>query len=369
MKILITGSNGFIGKNLLHSIDLLKHQVLVHNSGDNIDSLKKSCLEADIIFHLAGVNRPSNNDEFYIGNSDLTKTITSILAQSNKCTPIVFSSSIQTSLNNDYGKSKSIAEKHLIDYHKKTSANIYIFKLANVFGKWSRPNYNSVVATWCHNVSRNLDIHINNSDSLITLVYIDDVIRAFLNIISGSLEIEKNFYYEISPTFTLTLGELKNIINGFKESRNNLEVFDTSNLLIKYLYSTYLSYMPKYDFEYKLDPKIDARGSFTEILKSNTFGQVSVNVCKPNIKKGEHWHHTKVEKFIVVSGQGIIRFRSILESEIIEYEVNGRNLSVVDIPPGYTHNIENTGDTDLITLMWVNEGFNPEMPDTIYEVV
>ena len=361
MKILITGSNGFIGKNLFVTLKQTNHDILSYDKDDN--NLYELLDNADFIYHLAGVNRPTNNDEFYNGNTNLTKDICTYLINNNKKTPILITSSIQASNDNDYGKSKKYAEEVLLDYSTKTNANIYIYRLSNVFGKWCRPNYNSVVATFCHNVANDLPITINNGDTIIPLIYIDDIISEFITCLTTTKEDSINY---VKPIYDVSLQYLADTLLSFKKSRVDYNSINVNDPFIKRLYSTYLTYLPTNGFSYLLRMNIDNRGSFTEILKNENGGQVSVNISKPGITKGNHWHHTKTEKFIVVSGQGTIRFRHILENDIIEYNVSSDKLEVIDIPPGYTHNIENRGDNDLVTIMWVNELLDKDNPDTYY---
>lgn len=372
-KVLITGANGFIGKNLVSTLKLSKNiDVKTFDIKDNDETLEKHLKEVDFIFHLAGINRPKSDEEFTIGNVGLTQKVINKLEELNKNTPILITSSIQAELNNAYGISKKQAEESLIEYSKKNLAKTYIFRLPNVFGKWCKPNYNSVVATFCNNIANDLEITINDENKELELVYIDDVVKEFIctmeTYIKGNEEVDvlNKWYYKIPTSFKVTLGELSRKIYEFKESRKNLVVPNLEDDFTKNLYSTYLSYLPADKFSYPLKMNMDNRGSFTEFLKSSDRGQVSINISKPGIRKGNHWHHTKNEKFLVVSGQGVIQFRRIDSEEIIEYKVSGEKLEVVDIPVGYTHNIINTGEIDMVTVMWVNEIFNPEKPDTYF---
>jgi len=327
--------------------------------------LYSSINSADYIFHLAGINRPLTNDEYYKGNVDLTKLLCDIVEKTNRNIPITVSSSTQATIENDYGNSKKLAEDYLFKYSKRTSNEVNVYRLPNVFGKWCKPNYNSAVATFCHNIANDLPVIINDRDYIITLVYIDDVIAEFMNVLDGKQNKVSNFC-DIPVADKAKLGGIVDLIYSFRDSRLTKMVPNMSNGFQKKLYSTYLSYLPKKEFSYELKMNNDNRGSFTEFLKSNDRGQVSVNISKPGIVKGNHWHHTKNEKFMVVFGRGVIRFRNVLDDEIIEYLVSGEKLQVVDIPVGYTHNIENTGNTDMVTIMWANEIFNPEKPDTFY---
>ena len=366
MKILVTGAKGFIGKNLVSTLDREdKYEIICIDRENSKEELEKGVLNSDFIVHLAGINRPKNEEEFFEGNTGLTEEIIEILKKNNKTTSILITSSIQADLDNSYGQSKKRAEEALIKYMADTKGNVFIFRLPNVFGKWCRPNYNSAIATFCHNIARGEEVWISDPSKEMTLVYIDDVVRNIKNVIDN----EKTYipgYQNVDIEHKATLGEIVDLINSFKESRKSLMIPNMENELTKKLYSTYLSYLPEKDFSYPLKMNVDNRGSFTEFIKSKDRGQVSVNISKPGITKGNHWHDTKNEKFLVVSGEGVIRFRKVDSEEIIEYTVSGEKLEVVDIPVGYTHSIINTGERDMVTIMWVNEIFNPEKPDTIY---
>ena len=383
MKILVTGSRGFIGKNLIETLktirdgkcniyDIDKNIVIYEYDIDNtIDDLKKYTKDCDFVFHLAGVNRPKNIEEFYEVNTNFTELLcVSLETHNNKC-PILISSSIQAKQSNDYGKSKKEGEQILIRHAMNNDSKVYIYRLANLFGKWCRPNYNSVVATWCYNIARDLDIQINNPNAKLGLCYIDDVIDEFLNALEGHPTISIGEYNEVHPTYEITLDELSKLIYSFKEQSNTLimpEIPDDS--LEKKLYSTYLSYLPKKTVSFPLKMNVDERGSFTELLKTEKCGQFSVNISKPGITKGQHWHHSKWEFFIVVSGHGLIQERKIGSDEVLEFEVSGDKIEAVHMLPGYTHNIINLSDSeDLVTLMWANEQFDPNRPDTYYEEV
>ena len=366
MKVLITGAKGFIGKNLVSTLDREdKYEIICIDRENSKEELEKGVLNSDFIVHLAGINRPKNEEEFFEGNTGLTEDIIEILKKNNKNTSILITSSIQADLDNAYGQSKKGAEEALIKYMADTKGNVFIFRLPNVFGKWCRPNYNSAIATFCHNIARGEEVWISDPTKEMTLVYIDDVVRNIKNVIDNE-ETYIPGYQNVDIEHKATLGEIVDLINSFKESRKSLMIPNMENELTKKLYSTYLSYLPENDFSYPLKMNVDNRGSFTEFIKSKDRGQVSVNISKPGITKGNHWHDTKNEKFLVVSGEGVIRFRKVDSGEIIEYKVSGEKLEVVDIPVGYTHSIINTGERDMVTIMWVNEIFNPEKPDTIY---
>ncbi|EGT0695834.1 polysaccharide biosynthesis C-terminal domain-containing protein [Clostridium perfringens] len=366
MKVLVTGAKGFIGKNLVSTLDREdKYEIICIDRENSKEELEKGVLNSDFIVHLAGINRPKNEEEFFEGNTGLTEEIIEILKKNNKNTSILITSSIQADLDNAYGQSKKGAEEALIKYMADTKGNVFIFRLPNVFGKWCRPNYNSAIATFCHNIARGEEVWISDPTKEMTLVYIDDVVRNIKNVIDN----EENYipgYQNVDIEHKATLGEIVDLINSFKESRKSLMIPNMENELTKKLYSTYLSYLPEKDFSYPLKMNVDNRGSFTEFIKSKDRGQVSVNISKPGITKGNHWHDTKNEKFLVVSGEGVIKFRKVDSEEIIEYKVSGEKLEVVDIPVGYTHSIINTGERDMVTIMWVNEIFNTEKPDTIY---
>lgn len=372
MKILITGAYGFIGKNLSAELKNRGFNDIffcVRDTGE--DKLKEYASECDFVFHLAGINRPKKEEEFMEGNKGFTEKLIELLSGSKRRPSVLMSSSIQAELDNPYGCSKKAGEDALIGYHKKTGASVYIYRLPNVFGKWCRPEYNSVVATFCHHIANGLPIKVNDPKAELSLVYIDDVVRSFIEVMN---EDEKeggddSLWRTVPVSYNITLGELADTIYTFPELRKNISLPDMGNELIKKLYSTYLSYLPEKDFSYPLNMHEDERGSFTEFIRTQERGQFSVNISKPGITKGNHWHHTKNEKFLVVKGEGLIRFRKIGAERVTEYRVSGRKLEVVDIPCGYTHSIANTGQEDMVTLMWANEAFDPENPDTFYEEV
>jgi UDP-2-acetamido-2,6-beta-L-arabino-hexul-4-ose reductase len=366
MKILITGAKGFVGKNLIAELhnqgfaDLLEYDV-----DSNPELLDEYARECDFVFHLAGVNRPENPDEFMTGNFGFTSQLLDAFKKHHSKAPVLITSSIQAAQDNLYGQSKKAGEDLLFDYSLETASPVFVYRLPNVFGKWCRPNYNSAVATFCHNIANNIPIQVNDPNVTMSLVYIDDVVASFIDKLKNS-STHKQAFEQVSPVHEMKLGEIVNLLNSFKDSRDNLSLPNFADSFAKKLYSTYLSYLPTDKFSYPLTMNVDQRGSFTEFLKTNDRGQVSVNISKPHITKGNHWHHTKNEKFLVVSGRGVIRFRKIDSREIIEYFVSGEKLEVVDIPVGYTHNIENIGETDLVTVMWVNEVFDKERMDTYF---
>lgn len=383
MKILVTGAKGFVGSNLCQQLqNIAQGKAKQYNLPDpiidilpyDIDSdpqlLDTYCEQADFVYNLAGVNRPQNIEDFMSGNFGFSSILLDTLRRYNNKCPIVLSSSIQAELNNPYGKSKKAGENLFFNYEQETGAKVLVYRFPNLFGKWCKPNYNSVVATFCHNIANDLPIQVNDPETQLNLVYIDDVVDELISALSG-LEHKKGKFCYVPISYDVKLKEIVKLLVSYNESRKNLSVPDFSNTFSKKLYSTYLSYLPVNKFSYPLKMNIDERGSFTEIIRTQSCGQFSINISKPHITKGQHWHNTKNEKFVVVSGTGLIQFRNMKdpESPIIEYSVSGEKLEVIDIPTGYTHNIINTGEIDLITFMWCNECFDPEKPDTYFEPV
>ena len=380
MKILITGANGFIGKNLISQLiniksgksknDLIGNDIEIYKYDMDtepkmLDVYTKDC---DFVMHLAGVNRPDNQEEFMEGNFGFTSVLLESLKANNNTCPVLITSSIQAILDNAYGLSKKAGEDLMFAYGKETKSKILVYRLPNVFGKWCRPNYNSAVATFCNNIAKGIDVTVNDPNVNMQLVYIDDVVNEFILALSNNEHVDDGFGY-IPTVHKVKLGEIVELLYSFKNSRINLSVPNLNSSFSNVLYSTYLSYLPEDEFSYNLKMNVDNRGSFTEFLRSENHGQVSVNISHPHINKGNHWHHTKNEKFLVVSGTGVIRFRKIDTENIIEYFVSGDKLEVVDIPCGYTHNIENIGECDMVTIMWANEAFDPNRPDTYFEEV
>lgn len=367
MNILITGARGFMGKNLRSALTGRygdAHRLMLLDMPHTEEELLAAAAEADFVFHLAGVNRPTDPADFQKGNADFTRQLLTLLKERGKRPPVLLSSSIQAALENPYGQSKLSAEQAVADYGRETGAAVYLYRLPNVFGKWSRPNYNSAVATFCHNVARGLPITVNDPSVTLRLVYIDDVVEEFLRAMEGQPHREGE-WCTVQPVHEVNLGHMAELIQSFPALRDSLTAPDQSDPLVKKLYATYLSFLPPEDFSRPTVTHADQRGSFTELLHMGSRGQVSLNVSKPHITKGDHWHQTKHEKFIVLQGEGVIRFRKVGDSTVIAYKVSGENLTVVDIPTGYTHSIENTGDTDMLTLMWANEVFDPARPDTL----
>ena len=362
--ILITGAGGFVGKNLVAALEGVGYTNLLKYDIDTPKALLKQYAgRAAFVFHLAGINRPKNADEFYAGNAGLTEELLFLLEEANNPAPVLVTSSIQATLDNDYGKSKQMAEQALFAHAEKTGAKVCVYRLAGVFGKWCRPNYNSVVATFCNNIACGEPITVRDAEAEVSLVYIDDVVAHFMAALAGN-ELRDGAFCIVRPEYTATLGFLADTIASFRAARSDFSVPNLADPLTSKLYSTYLSYLPTGEFSYPLIMHEDVRGSFTEFLRTPDRGQVSVNISNPGIVKGNHWHHSKHEKFLVVRGEAVIRFRKVGEAEVFEYRVSGKKLEVVEIPTGYTHNIENVGADELVTVMWASEAFDPQKPDT-----
>jgi UDP-2-acetamido-2,6-beta-L-arabino-hexul-4-ose reductase len=364
MKILLTGAKGFIGKNLAVALRRKRESELTEYDLDSCAGLLEEGLaNADAILHLAGVNRPDRVAEFTEGNVDLTRQVCDTLRRLGRSPLLLLSSSTQATLDNPYGLSKRLAEEAVFEFGQETGASVFVFRLPGVFGKWCRPNYNSVVATFCHNIARDLPIDISDPTREIELVYIDDVVRSFISILDGRRPVLNGQYCQAEPIHRITLGVLADTIRGFRDSRASLTLLNMSDPFIRALNATYVSCLPAEAFAYALTPRIDPRGELAELLKSAYFGQIFVSRTRPGITRGHHYHDTKVEKFIVLEGNAVIRFRPVLGGDVIEYPVSGREFRVVDIPPGYSHSIENVGQTDLIVLFWADEIFTPGIPD------
>lgn len=382
MKILVTGAKGFVGQNLvsqLHNIQAGKARnygiagealtVFEYDVDSTPAELDDYCRQADFVLNLAGVNRPKDQAEFMKGNFGFASTLLDTLKKYGNTCPVMISSSIQAALDNPYGESKRAGEQLMFDYAKETGAKVLVYRFPNVFGKWCRPNYNSAVATFCNNIAHDLPITVNDPSVVMNLVYIDDVVDELIAALGGN-EHRNGDYCEVPIVHTITLGGIVELLYSFKEMPLNLRVPDLGDTFAKKLYSTYLSYLPKEKFAYPLKMNVDDRGSFTEIIRTAGCGQFSVNVSKPGITKGQHWHHTKNEKFVVVSGHGLIQLRKIGTEEVVEFEVSGDKMEVVEMIPGYTHNIINLSETeDLVTFMWCNECFDSNRPDTYFEKV
>lgn len=399
MKVLVTGSNGFVGKNLVTQLRNISEgrarwydgvtieEVYTYDVNSTPEALDKYCKDADFVFNLAGVNRPKNNDEFMAGNFGFASTLLDTLKKyGNKC-PVMLSSSIQASLegryaNSDYGKSKLAGEELFRSYSEETSAPVLIYRFPNLFGKWSRPNYNTVVATFCHNIANGLPIQVNDPTTVLEMLYIDDIVDEFIELLRGgghrcdydgvnSVANPNGRFYYVPTTHTVTLGYIADLLQKFSEQPSTLFMPEMApGSFEKKLYATYLSFLPKEKVAFPLKMNVDGRGSFTELLRTEKCGQFSVNISKPGITKGQHWHNTKWEFFIVVSGKALIQERNIFTDEVWNFEVSGEHIQAVHMLPGYTHNIINLSDKeDLVTVMWANEVFNPDRPDTYAETV
>lgn len=369
MKVLVTGANGFIGKNLISHLQEIENiEIIKFDIDTPFEEVEKNIESIDFIFHLAGVNRPKDNSEFIAGNAGLTGEIIQLIKDKKLSIPFLITSSIQAALDNDYGKSKKIAEDIVLEYGKKNP--IFIYRLHNVFGKWCRPNYNSVVATFCNNIANNLEININDESAELTLIYIDDIIKEFINLLYNKEPMSKdNNYCYVLPRYNTTLGELVNLIKSFKESMNSILVPNTGNDFIKKLFSTYISYVPIEQMVFSLTKNTDERGSFIELVKTKECGQFSISNSKPGVIRGNHYHHTKIEKFIVVQGHAKIKFTNIIDGSNYEFEVDENDVKMVTIPVGYTHNIENIGNSEMILAIWCNELFDSDSPDTCFKKI
>ena len=379
MKILVTGAFGFMGKNLIKRLENSGYNDILRFGRRNSDAeLRDLCKEAEFVFHLAGVNRPKDEAEFIEGNTDLTKRLVSYLEKAGNNCPVIITSSSQAESyapENKYAASKRGAEEAVFCHGENKGAKVLIYRLPNVFGKWSRPDYNSAVATFCHNIANGKPINVNDPERVMHLLYIDDIVSELTE------DLEKMAAGKSVPgmgdkytaprclVYDEKLGKIADIIKSFPKMRKDLSLPKMDDPLVSKLYSTYLSFLPEDGFAYKLRMNEDNRGSFTEFLRTPDRGQVSVNISHPGITKGQHWHDSKNEKFLVVSGKGLIRFRKVGEDKITDYHVSGDDLTVVDIPTGYTHCIINEGETDMVTLMWASEAFDPDRPDTFYEEV
>lgn len=398
VKILVTGAKGFVGQNLIASLKNIKDgkdrtrnirigDIYEYDIDTDPSLLDRYCIDCDFVFNLAGVNRPKDNEEFMNGNYGFASTLLNALKKHNNTCPIMLSSSIQATLigryeGSEYGKSKLAGEQLFFDYSKETGAKVYVYRFPNLFGKWCKPNYNSVVATFCNNYANDLSIQVNDSSAELELLYIDDLVNEMLDIFENKehhcsykgLEViadDNGMYCYVPTTHKATLGEIVTLLDSFKGQPDTLLMPEIpSNSFVKKLYSTYLSYLPKEKTIFSLKMNNDGRGSFTELLKTKNCGQFSINISKPGITKGQHWHHSKWEFFIVVAGHGLIQERKIGSNEVIEFEVSGDSIQAVHILPGYTHNIINLSDSDnLVTVMWANETFDSCNPDTFFEKV
>lgn len=398
MKILVTGAKGFVGKNLCESLknirdgkdkthpEIIVEEIFEYDIDTCAELLERYCKEADFVFNLAGVNRPENNEEFMKGNFGFASTLIETLKKyENKC-PVMISSSIQATCigryDSDYGRSKKAGEELIFEYGEETGAKVLVYRFPNLFGKWCRPNYNSAVATFCNNIANDLPIQVNDRGVKLELLYIDDLVDEMMAALKGrehhcefdgidAILKEDGRYCVVPVTHKVTLGEIVDLLYAFNDQPKTLVMPEIPhNSFAKKLYSTYLSYLPREKTIFPLKMNVDARGSFTELLKTEKCGQFSVNISKPGITKGQHWHNSKWEFFIVVSGHGLIQMRKIGTNDVLNFEVTGDKIEAIHMLPGYTHNIINLSDTqDLVTVMWANEQFDPDKPDTFFEVV
>lgn len=400
MKILVTGANGFVGRNLVSQLKNIRDgkasncplygnsiTVFEYDVNNTLDELDQYCQQADFVFNLAGVNRPKDQAEFMQGNFGFASTLLDTLKKHQNTCPVMLASSIQATLigrygQSDYGKSKLAGEESFFQYGQETGAKVLVYRFPNLFGKWCRPNYNSAIATFCYNIAHDLPIQVNDRSTLLELLYIDDLVEEMIAALSGNehhcefdgvetVLKEEGRYCAVPTTHKATLGEIVDLLHTFAAQPATLVIPEIpDNSFAKKLYSTYLSYLPKEKVAFPLKMNVDNRGSFTELLRSEKCGQVSINISKPGITKGQHWHHSKWEFFMVVSGHGLIQERKIGTDEVIEFEVSGEKIEAVHMLPGYTHNIINLSETEnLVTVMWANELFNPNRPDTYFEPV
>ncbi|MEN1967124.1 NAD-dependent epimerase/dehydratase family protein [Lentibacillus sp. N15] len=364
-NVLVTGAGGFIGKNLIDRLHREK-EVVVHpyHHGDNLSQLYQQLDDSDIVYHLAGVNRPQQDEAFTRVNRGLTEQIVNYLRRKQKTPKIVFSSSTQAAFDSAYGSSKKAAEDVLKHYSNETGADVHIYRLPGVFGKWCKPHYNSVVATFCHEIAHDKEIEIHDPAKHLELVYIDDVIDHFINSLNQN-KAKETFYYPITQSFYTTVGDLADKLYEIKNIRKSLVIPDLSDKLTKYLYTTFLSYLDSNNFSYDLPAHQDERGKLIELIKSDHAGQIFMSTSRQGVIRGNHYHHTKVEKFCVIKGTANIQLRKVDSDELISYTVSDQTIKMVDIPPGFTHSIENVTDDEIIVLFWANELFDPTNPDTI----
>ena len=366
MKVLITGADGFIGKNLqLHLAERADVQVLCFTRAHSPAQLPAMLQGVDFVFHLAGINRPQDPQEFATGNAGLTQTLCQVLADAGLKTPVVMSSSTQAALDNAYGQSKRAAEDALFALQRSHGVPVHVFRLPNVFGKWAKPNYNSAVATFCHNTARGLPIQVNNPAAPLTLVYVDDVIDRFLQLLGGAdAALDADGFATVAPQYSTTVGALAAQIQAFKDSRNTLLTERVGAGLVRALYATYVSYLPVEEFAYAVPQHGDPRGVFVEMLKTPDCGQFSYFTAHPGITRGGHYHHSKTEKFLVIKGQARFKFRHMQTGETYELLTSGEKAQIVETVPGWTHDITNIGVEEMVVMLWANEVFDREQPDT-----
>ncbi|MDH4554967.1 SDR family oxidoreductase [Pseudomonas sp. BN417] len=363
MRVLITGANGFIGRNLVVHLEERKDIEVVRFTHENsLDDLVELVGKSEFVFHLAGVNRPQSVDEFRVGNTDLTRAVCDAIVKSGKRIPVLYTSSTQAELDNAYGVSKFAAEEALKEFSARQGSPVHLFRLPNVFGKWARPNYNSAVATFCHNISRDLPITINDPSHVIRLVYVDDVIDKFIAVMDGNVSGEA--FSNVEPEYKITVGALSEQLYAFRESRKSLITEAVGTGLCRALYSTYLSYLPPESFAYEVPKYGDPRGVFVEMLKTRDSGQFSFFTAHPGVTRGGHYHHSKTEKFLVIKGEASFRFRHIVSGEFYEMRTSGDTPQIVETVPGWTHDITNVGTEEMVVMLWANEIFDRERPDT-----
>lgn len=370
-KVLITGADGFLGKNLALALRRCgNYQILGFGRSQTIEELDAGVAVADVVFHFAGINRPKDPQEFKTGNAGFTETLCDMLGKHRSKAAVLMSSSTQATLDNPYGRSKLAAENILIESSKKYGFPVAIYRFPNLFGKWSQPNYNSVVSTFCYNAANGIPLQINDPARKITFAYVGDVVEECLRWLeTGSPSAQAQEYHTVEPTYEKTLAELADLVEQFGAVRNSGVLPDLADPFIRKLYSTFLSYYDTDSLAYSVDMKRDERGWLFEFLKSPHFGQIFISKTRPGVTRGNHGHNTKVEKFCVIQGKGTIRFRHLITHKISEYHVSDSEIKIVDIPTAYTHSIENTGDTEMLTLFWANEVFNPTQPDTYFDPV
>lgn len=366
MRVLVTGTNGFLGKNLLqHLAERVDVETLTFTRHDDLTALTTLLERVDYVFHLAGINRPEDPRDFVTGNTDLTRALCEAIVASKRKIPVVYTSSVQAAQDNPYGVSKRVAEDALFNLQETTGNPVHVFRLPNVFGKWCKPNYNSAVATFCHNIARGLPIKINDLRAEITLVYVDDVVERFIQLMDGAeTALDANGFEMLAPQYSTTVGEVANQIEAFKESRSTLMTTRVGVGLVRALYSTYVSYLPVEAFAYPVPMHGDARGVFVEMLKTPDCGQFSYFTAHPGVTRGGHYHHSKTEKFLVIKGQARFKFKQVLTSETFELVTSGEKAEVVETVPGWTHDITNIGDDEMVVMLWANEVFDRKKPDT-----
>ncbi|MDR3645391.1 MAG: NAD-dependent epimerase/dehydratase family protein [Clostridia bacterium] len=366
-NILVTGSDGFIGQNLCAALERdAGIRLLRYDIGGTRERLMDFVGRADFIFHLAGTNRPPDAAGFDSGNRGFTERLLSLIEDVGRKPSLAFASSTQAVLDNPYGVSKKAAEDAVRAWSQRSGESAFIYRLPNVFGKWSRPNYNSAVATFCHNLARGLPIQLHDAAAKLSLVYIDDVVADFLSALGGRRQASSDGFCHVRPVFETTVGAVAELIGRFAHSRDTLVMPLLSGDFECDLYATYISFLPEDGLSYPLDAKRDGRGWLAELIKSDGFGQIFISQTKPGVTRGNHWHQTKTEKFFVIRGEGLVKLRKVGSQDVLEYRVSGEKPEAVDIPPGYAHCITNTSDTDLITLFWSDQIFDPQKPDTFF---